>query len=277
MNRLVAGSAATGVALAGMGWPALRAAAAPSTPELAALPCLGGVRLSHGSRAQTRLPRPGWRVFVFEEDYPCWRERLTFQRAGKIHGRMDGTLPHGAGRPALLKNALAWPRGAVRAGRQLSTSRESSAPRVCDGCGPRGRLRGHAGGALRSPRPAPRPASLGDIGLLGDPGRPEALMAGHHAVWSEIERPASAMVRERRPEPARLALHCGVIGSSTFHWPDGLHPALSHRGPIAGANVTVMILRQRVVGADGPAARPGPRPGWNAQVPGIRHPAGSRS
>lgn len=238
MNRLVAGSSRRGVALAGMG-RAYFEQLLLEHPELAALPRLEVSAYPMDPGLEPAFLAQVDEVFVFEEDYPVLEERLTFQRAGKIHGRMDGTLPRtGELTPRLLKNALGLATEGGKAAAALDLP--IRAPRFCDGCG-------HVD-AYEAMQEALRNLGLPEARVFGDIGcytlAAQEPMAAIHAVvemGASISMAVGAALAGQTPSVA-------VIGDSTFGH-SGL-PALLTAAD-AGANVTVMILDNRVVGMTG--------------------------
>jgi indolepyruvate ferredoxin oxidoreductase alpha subunit len=238
MNRLVAGSGRRGVALAGMG-RAYFEQLALEHPELNALPRLEVAAYPLDPSLEPAFLAQVDEVFVFEEDYPVLEERLTFQRAGQIHGRLDGALPRtGELTPRLLKNAL----GLLTAEGKAASSLDLPvrAPRFCDGCG-------HVD-AYEAMQEALDRLGLADTRVFGDIGcytlaAQEPMNAIHAVVemGASISMAVGAALAGRTPSVA-------VIGDSTFGH-SGLPALLT--AVDAGVNVTVMILDNRVVGMTG--------------------------
>jgi indolepyruvate ferredoxin oxidoreductase alpha subunit len=238
MNRLVSGSTRRGVALAGMG-RAYFEQLALEHPELGAMPRLEVAAYPMDPGLEPAFLAQVDEVFVFEEDYPVLEERLTFQRAGKIHGRMDGSLPRtGELTPRLLKDAL----GLVTTEGQSASSLDLPirAPRFCEGCG-------HVD-AYQALLEALKNLGLPDARIFGDIGcytlaAQEPLSAIHAVVemGASISMAVGAALAGQTPSVA-------VIGDSTFGH-SGL-PALLTAAD-SGVNVTVLILDNRVVGMTG--------------------------
>jgi indolepyruvate ferredoxin oxidoreductase alpha subunit len=238
MNHLVAGSGRRGVAVAGMG-RAYFQQLAQEHPELNAMPRLEVAAYPMDPGLEPALLAQVDEVFVFEEDYPVLEERLTFQRAGKIHGRLDGSLPRtGELTPRLLKNAL----GLVTVEGQASSSLDLPirAPRFCDGCG-------HVD-AYEALQEALRNLGVPDARVFGDIGcytlAAQEPMGAIHAVvemGASISMAVGAAMAGQSPSVA-------VLGDSTFGH-SGL-PALLTAAD-SGVNVTILILDNRVVGMTG--------------------------
>lgn len=238
MNRLVAGTGRRGVALAGMG-RAYFDQLALEHPELREMPRLEVAAYPMDPALEPAFLAQVDEVFVFEEDYPVLEERLTFQRAGKIHGRLDGALPRtGELTPRLLKKAL----GLATADGKAASALELPvrAPRFCDGCG-------HVD-AYEAMQEALRNLGVPDARVFGDIGcytlAAQEPMAAIHAVvemGASISMAVGAALSGQTPAVA-------VIGDSTFGH-SGL-PALLTAAD-CGANVTIMILDNRVVGMTG--------------------------
>ena len=238
MNRLVAGTGRRGVALAGMG-RAYFEQLALEHPELNAMPRLEVAAYPMDPGLEPAFLAHVDEVFVFEEDYPVLEERLTFQRAGKIHGRLDGSLPRtGELTPRLLKTAL----GLLTAdGKAPSTlDLPIRAPRFCDGCG-------HVD-AYKAMQEALKNLGLAEARVFGDIGcytlAAQEPMAAIHAV---VEMGASISMAVGAAM-AGLTPSVAVIGDSTFGH-SGLPALLTAAG--SGVNVTIMILDNRVVGMTG--------------------------
>ena len=238
MNRLVAGSGRRGVAVAGMGRAYFQQLALEH-PELNVMPRLEVAAYPMDPGLEPAFLAQVDEVFVFEEDYPVLEERLTFQRAGKIHGRLDGSLPRtGELTPRLLKNAL----GLVTVEGQAASSLDLPirAPRFCDGCG-------HVD-AYDALQDALRNLGVPDARVFGDIGcytlAAQEPMGAIHAVvemGASISMAVGAAMAGQSPSVA-------VLGDSTFGH-SGL-PALLTAAD-SGVNVTILILDNRVVGMTG--------------------------
>ena len=238
MNRIVAGTGRRGVAVAGMG----RAYFEQLTlehPELLDLPRLEVAAYPLDPGLEPVFLSLVDEVFVFEEDYPVLEERLTFQRAGTIHGRMDGALPRtGELTPRLLKDALGLSTADGKAASTLDLP--VRAPRFCDGCG-------HVD-AYEAMQEALQNIGKAEARVFGDIGcytlAAQEPMSAIHAVvemGASISMAVGAAMAGQTPSIA-------VIGDSTFGH-SGL-PALLTAAD-SGVNVTVMILDNRVVGMTG--------------------------
>ncbi len=238
MNRVVPGSGRRGVALAGMGrayFDQLRL----EHPELSTLPRLEVAAYPMDPGMEPAFLAQVDEVYVFEEDYPVLEERLTFQRAGKIHGRLDGSLPRtGELTPRLLKTALGLSTADGKAASLLDLP--VRAPRFCDGCG-------HVD-AYEALQEALQNLGVKDARVFGDIGcytlAAQEPMAAIHAVvemGASISMAVGAALAGQTPSVA-------VIGDSTFGH-SGL-PALLTAAD-SGVNVTVLILDNRVVGMTG--------------------------
>jgi indolepyruvate ferredoxin oxidoreductase alpha subunit len=238
MNRVVPGSGRRGVAVAGMG----RAYFDQLTlehPELKAMPRLEVAAYPMDPGLEPAFLAQVDEVFVFEEDYPVLEERLTFQRAGKIHGRLDGSLPRtGELTPRLLKTALGLATTEGKLGSTLDLP--IRAPRFCDGCG-------HVD-AYEAMQEALANLGVPEARVFGDIGcytlAAQEPMGAIHAVvemGASISMAVGAALAGQTPSIA-------VIGDSTFGH-SGL-PALLTAAD-AGVNVTIMILDNRVVGMTG--------------------------
>ena len=238
MNRLVAGSGRRGVAVAGMGRAYFQQLALEH-PELNVMPRLEVAAYPMDPGLEPAFLAQVDEVFVFEEDYPVLEERLTFQRAGKIHGRLDGSLPRtGELTPRLLKNAL----GLVTVEGQAASSLDLPirAPRFCDGGG-------HVD-AYEALQEALRNLCVPDARVFGDIGcytlAAQEPMGAIHAVvemGASISMAVGAAMAGQSPSVA-------VLGDSTFGH-SGL-PALLTAAD-SGVNVTILILDNRVVGMTG--------------------------
>ena len=238
MNQVVPGSGRRGVAVAGMGrayFDQLRL----EHPELSALPRLEVAAYPMDPSLEPAFLAQVDEVYVFEEDYPVLEERLTFQRAGKIHGRLDGSLPRtGELTPRLLKTALGLSTADGKAASLLDLP--IRAPRFCDGCG-------HVD-AYQALQAALKNLRVADARVFGDIGcytlAAQEPMAAIHAVvemGASISMAVGAALAGQTPSVA-------VIGDSTFGH-SGL-PALLTAAD-SGVNVTVLILDNRVVGMTG--------------------------
>ncbi len=238
MNRLVAGSSRRGVALSGMG-RAYFEQLVLEHPELADLPRLDVAAYPMDPGLEPAFLAQVDEVFVFEEDYPVLEERLTFQRADKIHGRLDGSLPRtGELNPRLLKEALGLHTQEGKAASSLDLP--IRAPRFCDGCG-------HVD-AYEAMQEALQNLGVPDARVFGDIGcytlAAQEPMGAIHAVvemGASISMAVGAALAGQTPSIA-------VIGDSTFGH-SGL-PALLTAAD-SGVNVTIMILDNRVVGMTG--------------------------
>lgn len=238
MNRVVAGTGRRGVAVAGMG-RAYFEQLALEHPELLELPRLEVCAYPMDPGLEPVFLSLVDEVFVFEEDYPVLEERLTFQRAGTIHGRMDGALPRtGELTPRLLKEALGLSTADGKAASTLDLP--IRAPRFCDGCG-------HVD-AYEAMQEALQNIGKADARVFGDIGcytlAAQEPMSAIHAVvemGASISMAVGAAMAGQTPSIA-------VIGDSTFGH-SGL-PALLTAAD-SGVNVTVMILDNRVVGMTG--------------------------
>lgn len=238
MNRVVAGTGRRGVALAGMG-RAYFEQLALEHPELLELPRMEVCAYPMDPGLEPVFLSLVDEVFVFEEDYPVLEERLTFQRAGTIHGRMDGALPRtGELTPRLIKDALGLSTADGKAASTLDLP--IRAPRFCDGCG-------HVD-AYEAMQEALQNVGKADARVFGDIGcytlAAQEPMSAIHAVvemGASISMAVGAAMAGQTPSIA-------VIGDSTFGH-SGL-PALLTAAD-SGVNVTVMILDNRVVGMTG--------------------------
>ncbi len=238
LNRLAPGSARRGVALAGLG-RAYYAQLVLEYPELAALPRLEVAAYPVQPELEEAFLGQVDEVLVFEEDYPVLEERLGMRGRARVHGRLDGAVPRtGELSPRILKDALglATPEGKAAAGLELPVR----APRFCEGCG-------HVDAyeaiqeALRNVG-APEARVFGDIGCYTLAAQ-EPLAAIHAVVemGASISMAVGASLAGQTPSVA-------VIGDSTFAH-SGL-PALLTAAE-AKANVTVVVLDNRVVGMTG--------------------------
>jgi indolepyruvate ferredoxin oxidoreductase alpha subunit len=237
LNRLTPGTARRGVALAGMG-RAYFTQLVLEHPALAALPRLEVAAYPLDPALEQAFLAQVDEVVVFEEDYPVLEERLGL-RGAKVHGRLDGALPRtGELSPRLLKGALGLeaPQGKAAAALDLPIR----APRFCDGCG-------HVD-AYEALQQALANLGIPETRVFGDIGcytlAAQEPMAAIHAVvemGASISMAVGAALAGQTPSVA-------VIGDSTFGH-SGL-PALLTAAD-AGANVTVVILDNRVVGMTG--------------------------
>ncbi len=238
LNRLVSGTGRRGVALAGLG-RAYFGQLVLEHPELAALPRLEVAAYPVDPDLEQAFLGQVDEVLVFEEDYPVLEERLGLRGRARVRGRLDGTVPRtGELSPRVLKDALglATPEGKAAAGLELPVR----APRFCEGCG-------HVDAydaiqeALRNVG-APGARVFGDIGCYTLAAQ-EPLAAIHAVVemGASISMAVGAAFAGQTPAVA-------VIGDSTFAH-SGL-PALLTAAE-AKANVTVVVLDNRVVGMTG--------------------------
>lgn len=238
MNRVVAGNGRRGVALAGMG-RAYFEQLALEHPELLDMPRLEVAAYPMDPGLEPVFLALVDEVFVFEEDYPVLEERLTFQRAGTIHGRMDGALPRtGELTPRLMKEALGLRTADGKAASTLDLP--IRAPRFCDGCGHVDAYEAMQEALVNLGLPGTR--VFGDIGCYTLAAQ-EPMSAIHAVVemGASISMAVGAAMAGQTPSIA-------VIGDSTFGH-SGL-PALLTAAD-SGVNVTVMILDNRVVGMTG--------------------------
>ncbi|WP_306590449.1 thiamine pyrophosphate-dependent enzyme [Geothrix sp. 21YS21S-4] len=237
LNHVVPGASRRGVAAAGMG-RAYFLQLLLEHPELAALPRLEVAAYPLDPALEQAFLAQVDEVVVFEEDYPVLEEHFLL-RGAQVHGRLDGSLPRtGELSPRLLKDALglASPQGKAAAGLDLPVR----APRFCDGCG-------HVD-AYEALQQALANLGVPETRVFGDIGcytlAAQEPMGAIHAVvemGASISMAVGAALAGQTPSVA-------VIGDSTFGH-SGL-PALLTAAD-AGANVTVMILDNRVVGMTG--------------------------
>lgn len=238
LNHLVPGTGRRGVALAGLG-RAYFDQLALEHPELAALPRLEVAAYPVDPELERAFLGQVDEVMVFEEDYPVLEERLGMRGTARVHGRLDGAVPRtGELSPRILKEALGLvtPAGKAAATLELPVR----APRFCEGCG-------HVDAyeaiqeALRNVG-APEARVFGDIGCYTLAAQ-EPLAAIHAVVemGASISLAVGAAFAGQTPSVA-------VIGDSTFAH-SGL-PALLTAAE-AKANVTVVVLDNRVVGMTG--------------------------
>jgi indolepyruvate ferredoxin oxidoreductase alpha subunit len=238
LNRVIPGTGRKGVALAGLGRAYFHQLTLEH-PELNAMPRLEVAGYPMDPTLEPAFLAQVDEVVVFEEDYPVLEERLTFQRAGKIHGRMDGTVPRtGELTPRLLKVALGLETAEGKGASTLELP--IRAPRFCDGCG-------HVD-AYEAMQEALKNIGVPDARVFGDIGcytlAAQEPMAAIHAVvemGASISMAVGAAMAGQTPSVA-------VIGDSTFGH-SGL-PALLTAAD-SNVNVTVIILDNRVVGMTG--------------------------
>lgn len=238
LNRLVSGKGRRGVVLAGLG-RAYFGQLMIEHPELATLPRMEVAAYPLDPALERAFLKQVDDVLVFEEDYPVLEERLGLRERAQVRGRLDGAVPRtGELSPRILKNALglATPDGKSPVGLDLPVR----APRFCDGCG-------HVDAyealqeALRNVG-APEARVFGDIGCYTLAAQEP--MAAIHAVvemGASISMAVGAAFAGQTPSVA-------VIGDSTFAH-SGL-PALLTAAE-SKANVTVLVLDNRVVGMTG--------------------------
>jgi indolepyruvate ferredoxin oxidoreductase alpha subunit len=237
-NRLVPGTSRRGVALSGMG----RAYFDQLTlehPGLLELPRLDIGAYPVDPALEVAFLAQVDEVVVFEEDYPVLEDRLGLRGTAKVRGRLDGALPRtGELTPRLLKLALGLetPGGKIGAAFDLPVR----APRFCDGCG-------HVDAYVAVQEAlavvgAPHTRVFGDIGCYTLASQ-EPMSAIHAVVemGASISMAVGSALAGHTPAVA-------VIGDSTFGH-SGL-PALLTAAD-SGANVTVVILDNRVVGMTG--------------------------
>lgn len=238
MNRVVPGTQRRGVALAGMG-RAYFMQLALEHPGLLTMPRLEVAAYPMDPSLETALLAEVDEVFVFEEAYPVLEERLSFRGTARVHGKLDGALPRtGELTPRLLKDALGL---ATAEGKgAITLDLPIRAPRFCDGCG-------HVD-AYEAMQEALKNLGLPDTRVFGDIGcytlAAQEPMAAIHAVvemGASISMAVGAAMAGQTPAVA-------VIGDSTFGH-SGLPALLTAAG--SGANVTIMILDNRVVGMTG--------------------------
>ena len=238
LNRSVPGPSRRGVALAGMGRAYFNQLALEH-PELRDLPRLELAAQPVDPALEAAFLAQVDEVLVFEEDYPLVETRLGLRGRVKVRGRLDGALPRvGELSPRLLKAALGLPSST---GTPAALELPVRAPRFCDGCG-----HVDAFEALQE--------ALGNLGatasarVFGDIGcytlaAQEPLSALHAVVemGASISMAVGAALAGLRPAVA-------VIGDSTFGH-SGLPALLTAMD--AGADVTILILDNRVVGMTG--------------------------
>jgi len=239
LNRLISGTSRRGVALAGMG-RAYFEQLSLEYPELLSLPRLEIAAYPMEPSLEKDLLAQVDEIFVFEEAYPVLEERLTFLRGHvAIHGKLDGALPRtGELTPRLLKEALGLKTAEAKAASDLQLPLR--APRLCEGCG-------HTD-AFEALREALKNVGAADARVFGDIGcytlaAQEPMNAIHAVVemGASISMAAGAALAGQSPSVA-------VIGDSTFGH-SGMPALLT--AAASGANVTVLILDNRVVGMTG--------------------------
>ncbi|HEX9082815.1 MAG TPA: thiamine pyrophosphate-dependent enzyme [Holophagaceae bacterium] len=239
LNRFVPGTSRRGVALAGLG-RAYFAQLVLEHPRLADLPRLEIAAYPVEPALETAFLGQVDEVLVFEEDYPMLEERLGLRGQVPVRGRLDGTVPRtGELSPRVLKEALGLDpldRQPAAAGLDLPLR----APRFCDGCG-------HVDAyealqeALRNIG-APEARVFGDIGCYTLAAQePLAAIHGVVEMGASISLAVGAALAGQSPAVA-------VIGDSTFAH-SGLPALLT--AVESGADVTVVILDNRVVGMTG--------------------------
>lgn len=238
LNRLVPGTARRGVAAAGLG-RAYFTQLILEYPELAALPRLEVAAYPLDPAIEEAFLAQVDEVLVFEEDYPVLEERLGLRGRARVRGRLDGAVPRtGELSPRVLKDALGL--GALDHRAAPALDLPVRAPRFCEGCG-------HVDAyeavqeALRNIG-APEARVFGDIGCYTLAAQ-EPLSAIHGVVemGASISLAVGAALAGQKPAVA-------VIGDSTFAH-SGLPALLT--AVESGADVTVVILDNRVVGMTG--------------------------
>ena len=165
--------------------------------------------------------------------------RLGLLGSCPVHGRLDGAVPRtGELTPRQLKDALGLATEAGKAPSSLDLP--IRAPRLCDGCG-------HLD-AFEALQEALRGLGLSETRVFGDIGcytlAAQEPMSALHAVvemGASISMAVGAALADQTPAVA-------VIGDSTFGH-SGLPALLT--AVDAGANITVLILDNRVVGMTG--------------------------
>ena len=239
LNRLLPGTSRRGVALAGMG-RAYFEQLSLEYPELLSLPRLEIAAYPMEPSLEKDLLAMVDEVFVFEEAYPVLEERLTFLKGSvRIHGKLDGALPRtGELTPRLLKEALGLKTAEAKVASDLQLPLR--APRLCEGCG-------HTD-AFEALREALKNVGAADARVFGDIGcytlaAQEPMNAIHAVVemGASISMAVGAALAGQSPSVA-------VIGDSTFGH-SGMPALLT--AAASGANVTVLILDNRVVGMTG--------------------------
>ena len=238
MNTLVAGTGRRGVVVAGMGRAYFQQLTLEH-PALAALPRLEIAAYPVDPALEAAFLMGVDEAFVFEEDYPVLEARLGLRGTCQVHGRLDGTIPRtGELTPRQLKEALALETEAGKAPSSLDLP--VRAPRFCDGCG-------HLD-AFEALQEALKNLGHAEARVFGDIGcytlaAQEPLSALHAVVemGASISMAVGAALADQTPAVA-------VIGDSTFGH-SGLPALLT--AVDAGANITVLILDNRVVGMTG--------------------------
>ncbi len=238
LNRLVPGASRRGVALAGLGRAYFQQLVL-EYPELAALPRMEVAAYPLDPALETAFLDQVDEVLVFEEDYPVLEERLGLRGRARVRGRLDGAVPRtGELSPRLLKDALGLDPLARKDAPALGLP--VRAPRFCDGCG-------HVDAyeavqeALRNIG-APEARVFGDIGCYTLAAQePLAAIHGVVEMGASISLAVGAALAGQSPAVA-------VIGDSTFAH-SGLPALLT--AVESGADVTVVILDNRVVGMTG--------------------------
>jgi indolepyruvate ferredoxin oxidoreductase alpha subunit len=238
MNRLIPGTTRKGVALAGLGCAYFQQVLSES-PQLAAMPRLEIAAYPVDPALEAAFLAQVDEVVVFEEDHPMVEERLALMGMATVHGRREGVTPRtGELTPRILKDALGL---VVPEGKAASTlDLPIRAPRFCDGCG-------HVD-AYKALQAALENLGVAGTRVFGDIGcytlAAQEPMSAIHAVvemGASISMAVGAALAGQTPGVA-------VIGDSTFGH-SGL-PALLTAADV-GANVTVLILDNRVVGMTG--------------------------
>ena len=239
LNRVMPGSSRRGVVLAGLGRTYFQQVL-QEFPQLADLPRLEIAAYPVDPALEAAFLTQVDEVWVFEEDHPFLEERLGLrQGAQQVHGRLDGATPRtGELTPRILKDALcvATPQGK----QAIALDLPLRAPRFCEGCG-------HVD-AYEALQSALANLGLSETRVFGDIGcytlAAQEPMGAIHAVvemGASISMAVGAALAGRTPSVA-------VIGDSTFGH-SGL-PALLTAADV-NANVTVIILDNRVVGMTG--------------------------
>ena len=238
MNTLVAGTGRRGVVVAGMGRAYFQQLTLEH-PALAALPRLEIAAYPVDPALEAAFLAQVDEVYVFEEDYPVLEARLGLLGSCPVHGRLDGAVPRtGELTPRQLKDALGLATEAGKAPSSLDLP--IRAPRLCDGCG-------HLD-AFEALQEALRGLGLSETRVFGDIGcytlAAQEPMSALHAVvemGASISMAVGAALAGQAPSVA-------VIGDSTFGH-SGLPALLT--AVDSGANITVLILDNRVVGMTG--------------------------
>lgn len=238
LNRFTPGTSRRGVVLAGMGRAYFQQLALEH-PALAALPRLEIAGYPVDPALEAAFLAQVDEATVFEEDYPVLEARLGLRGSCQVHGRLDGAVPRtGELTPRQLKDALGLAAEPGKAPSSLDLP--IRAPRFCDGCG-------HLD-AFDALQEALRGLGLPDTRVFGDIGcytlaAQEPLNALHAVVemGASISMAVGAALAGQGPAVA-------VIGDSTFGH-SGLPALLT--AVDSGANVTLLILDNRVVGMTG--------------------------